>query len=182
MRRHGPSSRVTSDLDDLRKGGPKYGDPVDQSPELHQQAILARAEARAFDGAPPLVPHPIDEQSAHSCISCHEQGLMVKDRRAPLMSHRFLDNCTACHVTVAPRAFGKAPELDNDFVGIESPGPGTRASEGAPPIIPHTTHMREKCAACHGLGGPEGIRTSHPELHSCTQCHAPATTELPWRL
>ena len=129
-----------------------------------------------------MVPHPIDEQSAHSCINCHEQGLRVEGRRAPVMSHRFLENCTACHVTVAPRPFGEERSLENSFAGLQSPGPGERAWEDAPPTIPHTTYMRDNCAACHGLGGPAGLRTTHPERLSCIQCHAPATTELPWQL
>lgn len=180
-RRHGPSSKVTSSLDQLRGGGPKIGDPVTVSREGQEQAVAKRAETRGYDGAPPVVPHPIDEQSAHSCITCHQQGLWVEGRRAPVMSHPFLDNCTACHVPSAPRHFGDERPLDNFFVGLASTGPGERAWKDAPPTVPHSVYMRETCVACHGLNGVPGLRTSHPELTSCSQCHAPATTELPWR-
>lgn len=180
-RRHGPSSEVTSPLDRFRAGVPAYGDPVRTSPTLHAQAVAARAERRAFDGAPPVVPHPIDEQSAHACAACHQDPLRIEGRRVPVMSHPFLDNCTACHVTAAPRAFGEPPALDSDFTGRGSPGLGDRAFAEAPPTIPHGIHMRETCAACHGLGGPAGLRTTHPERLECRQCHAASTTDLPWQ-
>ncbi|MBW2528648.1 MAG: hypothetical protein JRI23_31025 [Deltaproteobacteria bacterium] len=181
QRRYGSRSAVRSPLPGLREGMPKYGDPVTLSAAAHEEAVAARTNLRAFDGAPPFVPHPIDEQSSHSCIACHEHGLRVEGRRAPVMSHRFLDNCTSCHATVADRPFGEARVVENDFDPLASPGPGERASEAAPPTIPHGVHMRETCAACHGLGGPEGLRTTHPELQSCTQCHAATSTDLPWR-
>ncbi len=180
-RRHGPSSKVTSVLDRFRRAGPKIGDPVEVSREGQEQAVAKRGEARGFDGAPPVVPHPIDEQSAHSCITCHREGLWIEGRRAPVMSHRFLDNCTACHVPSAPRHFGQERPMENFFVGLASTGPGERAWEDAPPTIPHSVYMRETCAGCHGLNGMPGLRTSHPELGSCIQCHAPAQSELPWQ-
>lgn len=181
LRQQGPNSEVTSSLDRFREAGPKFGDPVMVTPAQRDETLAARAERRAYDGAPPVVPHPIDEQSAHACVACHQGGMRIEGRRVPVMSHEFLDNCTACHVTAAPRAFGEAPQLDNGFAGAPSPGPGASAFEGAPPTIPHPLHMRDNCAACHGLGGPAGLRTTHPELLNCRQCHAPSSTELPWQ-
>jgi len=90
-RRQGPQSRVTSPLDSLRRGLPKAAD----GGELSE----AQALRRAFEGAPPVVPHPIDQQGTHSCLSCHEHSMKVGDRVAPVTSHPLLANCTQCHVS-----------------------------------------------------------------------------------
>ncbi|HRC56557.1 MAG TPA: hypothetical protein PKU97_11575, partial [Kofleriaceae bacterium] len=63
---------------------------------------------------------------------------------------------------------------DSAFVGLPAPGRGERAWPGAPPTIPHTTWMRERCDSCHGVWGASGLRSTHPWRQSCTQCHAPA--------
>ena len=60
----------------------------------------------------------------------------------------------------------------NTFVGWQRSGPGTRALAGSPPTIPHTTWLREDCESCHGLIARPGLRTTHPWLTNCVQCHA----------
>ncbi len=142
---------------------------------LSREATLAqRAQRRAFNGAPPVVPHAIDQQNASSCLVCHGDGLKVGVVVAPKMSHETYANCTQCHVesinralppTTGPRA---AATL---FQGLSTPGPGERAWPGAPPIIPHTTWMRENCTSCHGTLADQGLMTSHPWRGNCLQCH-----------
>lgn len=142
-------------------------------------AVGARAARRAFAGAPPVVPHPIVQDSAASCLACHGPGLVIKDKVASKMSHPPYASCTQCHVPaggltlpVASIALAE-PLAENHFAALPSPLRGTRAWPGAPPTIPHSTYMREDCLSCHGPQGLIGLRTSHPERQSCTQCHAP---------
>lgn len=147
-------------------------------------AAAQRAQRRAYSGAPPVVPHAIDQMNAASCIVCHGQGLKVGDVVAPKMSHEPYANCTQCHVessnralppTTGPRA---AATL---FKGLGTPGPGERAWPGAPPVIPHTTWMRENCNSCHGALADKGLRTSHPWRINCVQCHAGSADMDQWQ-
>lgn len=143
------------------------------------EAIREREERRAFAGAPPLVPHPIVQDSAASCLACHGPGLVIKDRVASRMSHPPYASCTQCHVPAGglqlPIRLAELsqPLAENRFVALPSPRQGVRAWPGAPPGIPHGTHMREDCLSCHGPRGLAGLRTSHPDRQSCLQCHAP---------
>jgi nitrate reductase (cytochrome), electron transfer subunit len=142
-----------------------------------EQARLARATNRAYDGAPPTIPHPIEQVSSASCLACHGEGLRVKDRTAAKISHPHWSNCTQCHAPSSGVPFDSTlarPLADNHFRGSQAPGPGARAHEGAPPQIPHTIWMRNDCASCHGPKGSPALRTTHPERPNCMQCHAPA--------
>jgi cytochrome c-type protein NapB len=140
-------------------------------------ALADRAKNRAYDGAPPIIPHPVEAQSAASCLACHGEGLKIGERIASKISHAHLTNCTQCHVEQSRSGLPWAVEPPvNDFVGVYRAGPGERANPGAPPTIPHHTWMRENCASCHGLVTRPGIRTTHPWLTNCTQCHAPSAT------
>jgi cytochrome c-type protein NapB len=134
-----------------------------------------RALRRAYSGAPPVVPHAIDQQNASSCLVCHGDGMKVGDVVAPRMSHQTYANCTQCHVESVNRAL--PPTTDpraaaSLFQGLAAPGPGERAWPGAPPTIPHTTWMRESCTSCHGELADKGLRTSHPWRGNCVQCHS----------
>lgn len=154
-------------------------------------AVEKRRSRRAYDGAPPVIPHPVDPTSPASCRACHETGLVIRDLIAPRMSHGDLGSCTQCHVpaggTGIPMLAETAalpPFAENAFNGVRSSGAGSRAWPGAPPTIPHTVQMRENCASCHGLTGLPGLRTTHPERTLCVQCHVPESGAggLPWRL
>ena len=137
-------------------------------------ALEQRARNRAFNGAPPTVPHPIDQQTDAACIACHEAGAVTATIRIPRMSHQFLANCTQCHVESHSRHLPSELASENSFTGLLAPTAGPRAYPGAPPQIPHTTWMRSDCMSCHGYEGRHGIRTTHPWRSSCLQCHAPA--------
>lgn len=164
----GPNANRRSSLADLKFDHPGSLDMVMRSDELRQAALVDRAKNRAYDGAPPTIPHPVSTSSANGCLACHGNGLKVGDRIASRMSHPFMTNCTQCHVEQAPGP------VATTFVGLFRSGPGERASPAAPPTIPHHTWMRQDCTSCHGLVTRPGTRTTHPWLTNCTQCHAPS--------
>jgi len=138
-------------------------------------AAHERARRRAFDGAPPVIPH---ESFGAECASCHGQrGVHVPELGfAPPSPHAatpglsLLSRCTQCHVFaettgvfVASSFAGRPQDLRR----------GERAYEGAPPVVPHAAFLRENCLACHsGPAAREEIRTTHPERENCLQCHA----------
>lgn len=144
-------------------------------PEQKTFALAMREQNRAYNGAPPTVPHPIDQMSAQACVVCHANGTKTKTLRIPRMSHQFLINCTQCHVENTPRHMPASLFRENSFVGLPAPTGGPRAYEGAPPQIPHSTWMRVECMSCHGFTGLQGIRTTHPWRQNCQQCHAPSS-------
>ncbi len=149
--------------------------PLSSDGERRQSFLEARLQRRAFDGAPPVVPHPIDQMSAASCIACHRASRYIgKGVWTPPMSHPYYANCTQCHAEMHSTESVPWIEAGNTFHGRANPGLGSRAWDGAPPTIPHTTWMRENCLSCHGPRGANPIRTSHPWRVSCTQCHAPS--------
>ena len=163
-----PNAHWQQSLSQLQYDRPSIFAPVVRTEEMKLAARADRAHNRAYDGAPPTIPHPVEAQSAASCLACHGEGLRVGDRVASKISHVHLTNCTQCHVEQA------SVPVENTFVGVYRAGPGERANLGAPPTIPHHTWMRENCHSCHGLVTRSGTRTTHPWLTSCTQCHAPS--------
>lgn len=174
----GQRSGWSEDVAKLRERSPGLFDAFEPGDE--KAALARRAALRAYDGAPPRIPHAVRQDSAPECLACHQDGLRIGDRVAAAMSHEPYVSCTQCHVVdEAPMPGGADLEPDprdvtNSFVGMASPERGPRAWEIAPPQIPHRTFMRERCDACHGVDGPDAIRSSHPYRQSCTQCHAPA--------
>lgn len=142
--------------------------------ETDRDAALARRAARrAYDGAPPTIPHEIDQLSVPSCLSCHEHGIQIAGLIAPRISHPSFGSCVQCHVVAAdPRPGAATPAAPaTDFAGLESARRGTRAWPDAPPTIPHTTWMRNHCTSCHGPFGSNGLKSTHPWRTACTQCH-----------
>lgn len=179
--RPGPNAGWGGDLEALRDEAPRPVLP--QGPERDEargRDLAARAERRAYDGAPPTIPHPVGQSQRAECLACHLEGLRVGERVASAMSHEPYGQCTQCHVpSVSPLPFdsfaGQArPHDGNRFVGLEAVPVGERAWAGAPPTMPHKTLMRTVCGSCHGTYGAEGLRTSHAERQNCLQCHAPS--------
>lgn len=165
-----------SDLAKLIFVKPGPFDPVIRTDEMKQIALADRIRNRAYDSAPPVIPHAINQPQVSNCLACHEQGIKVGDRVATKVSHPHYSNCTQCHVEEnrSESALVKHFLSENEFEGTKRAGPGTRVWPGAPPTIPHTTWMRQDCTSCHGLVARAGIRTTHPWLTNCTQCHAPS--------
>lgn len=137
-----------------------------------------RALRRAFDGAPPVIPHM---KMGANCTSCHTQvGIQFGEMGfAPPMPHTTSPNsgvfarCEQCHVY----AEEKGLFVENDFQPLRQDlRKGRRATEISPPTMPHAVFMRENCAACHtGPAAREEIRCPHPERIRCGQCHVPVT-------
>jgi cytochrome c-type protein NapB len=145
-----------------------------------KSAAEVRAERRAYDGAPPVIPHP---NLGAACTSCHhERGVEVQGLGfAPRMPHANTDGlsdvarCVQCHVFQT----GKGEFRPSGFVGLRQDlRKGARASPGAPPVIPHLVQLREQCVSCHdGPAAREAIRTPHPERARCRQCHLEQVVE-----
>jgi cytochrome c-type protein NapB len=135
-----------------------------------------RAAGRAYDGAPPTIPHDVQ---IGACTSCHDEdgsaiagvGVAPASPHGAAAATGALRRCRQCHV----------PEQSRDvfvasvFTGLpQGPWRGARATPGAPPSIPHTLQLRENCLSCHaGPAARTEIRTSHPERRRCRQCHVP---------
>jgi nitrate reductase (cytochrome), electron transfer subunit len=138
---------------------------------------------RVYDGAPPLIPHAVNDDMSigdKSCLQCHVAGGYSPEMQAytPVVPHPELQSCTSCHVPVL-----EAESLfrANNWQAAAPPQLGLAAFDGAPPPVPHGLQMRENCAACHaGLAAPPEIATDHIERASCTQCHLPQQNEEHW--
>ncbi len=138
---------------------------------------VGRATRRAYNGAPPVIPH---DSFGMACVSCHTgTGTAIPNVGfAPPSPHdetpgmSAASNCKQCHV------FRQTEELfvENRFVGMpQDLRRGSRLFNGAPPVIPHGILMRENCAACHsGPAARAELLCSHPERTNCRQCHVSA--------
>ena len=140
------------------------------------RSLDQRAALRAYEGAPPVIPHATLDMNIQTCRACHASGLRTGDRTARMVSHTYLPNCTQCHVEARGPFMELAPSpAPNRFDGLRASGyGGTRAYTGAPPVMPHTTFMRTNCVSCHGEHGYDGWRPDHLSRTNCIQCHLPA--------
>lgn len=140
------------------------------------RSIEQRAKLRAFEGAPPVVPHATTDMNVRTCRACHGQGLRAGDKTAKMIPHAGMTNCTQCHVEAESPLLGDLPSPANSFTGYRSSGyGGTRAWAGAPPVMPHAVFMRTNCVACHGEFGYDGWRPDHLSRTNCAQCHGSAS-------
>jgi cytochrome c-type protein NapB len=175
----GPNARLyETAVPALSRDLPALGTEVRQTDEERAAALALRATRRAYDGAPPTIPHDVGQRDEPPCLACHENGARIAGKTATRMSHERHDNCLQCHVVMNDPRPG-APRVlppENGFVGAPSASRGERAYAGAPPTIPHPTLMRTECGSCHGVAGISGMRSTHPWRQSCTQCHAPSAT------
>ena len=168
----------SEDMAALRASGPSALEPVPLAGTEKASDLAARAARRAYDGAPPRIPHAIRQDAAPECLACHEEGLRFRGLLGTPMSHTAYTSCTQCHVVTESPIPGGADlipdprDVPNVFVGLEATPAGPRAWSIAPPQLPHTTWMRERCDSCHGVNGRDAIRSSHPWRESCQQCHA----------
>jgi cytochrome c-type protein NapB len=174
IRELGPNRDFRTRLTDLVRTPVTAPAPGTIDPAVKLASLERRENNRAYNGAPPVIPHAIDQMSSESCMACHEDALRVGDRSGGRIPHPYLASCTQCHVEDWSRDLAARDVADNSFQGMPAPLEGPRAWIGAPPIIPHSTLMRTDCLSCHGPGGPAGLQTTHPERQSCFQCHAPS--------
>jgi nitrate reductase (cytochrome), electron transfer subunit len=174
-RRFGPNQQWRYALTDLERIDAPLPQDRWHTPMMVDDYLSERADRRAFDGAPPTVPHPIDQMSTSACMACHAQAQYVGKRiYAPAMTHDFMPNCTQCHVEQHSSTFDPFLLADNTFEGTVRPDRGSRAWSAAPPTVPHPIVLRENCLSCHGPAGAHAIRTEHPWDAVCLQCHIPA--------
>ena len=152
--------------------------PVD---ETHQRSLNTYYNNRAYHGAPPSIPHPVEDEKSmggKDCLKCHENGGFVKkwEAYAPVTPHPEYENCRQCHVPVKTNGVFKGTNFDK----IPAPKAGiNNALAGSPPVIPHQIQLRENCLACHaGPSAPKEIRVSHPERVNCRQCHVVNNKEV----
>ena len=159
-------------------GSTEAGGPLGLPAASRDQVVALRGSRRAFDGAPPAIPHPVDDRT-RDCLACHGQPANVGGIRVPTISHPPYVQCRQCHVQLVPTALGTVaggpPTAASSFQAVGSAGRGARAYPEAPPQIPHPVFMRERCNACHGTYGRQGLRSSHPERVMCQQCHVAST-------
>ena len=166
----------TENIDELKQDRPDLFETVENTERELVATLSARAERRAYDGAPPTVPHPVKQLGDLACVACHTDGVKVRGRIARPMSHEFFANCTQCHaaektsVPIDPNLAHSVP-VENSFEGLAPDVWGATAWAGAPPEMPHREFMRSECTSCHGGLGYEGMQTTHPWRQSCQQCH-----------
>ena len=170
----GPTAHRTASLTTIPQPAYELMAEVKPNETEKLQSLNERSARRAYNGAPPVIPHAVEKTNDAACYACHGQGIRVEQRIARKMSHSFLANCTQCHASPPAKPF-EAMDLnvENRFVGAAAPLAGTRAYPGAPPVIPHATWMRSECLSCHGgRTGWSGMQSSHPWRSACVQCHA----------
>lgn len=170
----GPNRHWRSDLDKL----PRPDADVNQefTPTLAEKlaSLEQRSQRRAYNGAPPTIPHSAHQMQSAQCIACHQASVRVGDKTSAALPHPYLTNCQQCHVQSSPQDFEPFVLAENLFEGLPAPQQGARAWPGAPPVIPHATFMRSDCLACHGPTGDPGLRTTHAWRRNCMQCHVPS--------
>ncbi|HSG07834.1 MAG TPA: hypothetical protein VLA36_05740 [Longimicrobiales bacterium] len=148
----------------------------EKSPHVVVPTRADRRSRRAFEGAPPFIPHPLEPETERTqdCAPCHEFGGYNPLLRtyAPRAPHPEKTNCLQCHV----RPVTTGIFVESDWVYVDWPPYGAGGViEGSPPTVPHSLQMREHCLACHGgAAAAPDIRTPHPERFNCRQCHVPA--------
>ncbi len=175
QQRIGPTRQRVSSVASLRNQREIPLEGFVPDPEAKRASLALRAERRAYNGAPPIIPHDVEQLSNASCLTCHGAGFQLENRTAKQLPHPYLANCMQCHAPNAPTVLTGQPLAANLFDGVKAPWEGERAWPGAPPVVPHTTWMRDNCLACHGPTGWPGMETTHPWRENCMQCHAPSS-------
>lgn len=142
--------------------------------ELHFRTLKTYYDNKAYHGAPPSIPHPVEDErnmGGKSCLKCHQNGGFVEkyNAYAPVVPHPEKINCRQCHVPEKTSTLFK----ETNWIKVPAPAVGiNNALEGSPPIIPHQIQLRENCLSCHaGPSAPKEIRVTHPERINCRQCH-----------
>lgn len=129
---------------------------------------------RSYDGAPPVIPHEINESTERiNCLSCHQYGGLAPllKKSAPRSPHPEYSQCLQCHVPQKTKNTFKG--MVNEFVRFTNkPVVSPKTLPSAPPVIPHGPQYRTQCQTCHvGSGAVSGLKSNHPERQNCLQCH-----------
>jgi cytochrome c-type protein NapB len=95
-----------------------------------------RDALRAFEGAPPMLPHAVDQRGMPACLACHQDGMTVNGRVAPAMTHTAYASCLQCHApaggvpTRSPSPHSVSTE--STFVGVRGRDETAPARRSAP--------------------------------------------------
>lgn len=134
-----------------------------------------RDALRLYEGAPPVIPHLVEQWGRYDCLVCHRDGNAAgAGRTAPIAPHPEQTNCRQCHVARTTTATFR----DSTFSALRLPGVfPPRANPIGPPHVPHRLQDRGNCASCHlpktVAGGSQGPVPRHGMRSNCTQCHVP---------
>ncbi len=142
--------------------------------QLKVRSVKDYYARRAYPGAPPSIPHPINNETLikQDCNSCHEKGGYVPQYSAftPVTPHPDFENCLQCHGLNIEKGLFR----EIDWYKIKPPSIGHSALPGGPPQIPHELQLRKNCQACHsGAAALVEFNCPHPERINCIQCHTP---------
>jgi len=151
-------------------GGSDLGLYDPDSMDSRSALLAARRETRAYDGAPPVIPHEVASRGRENCNGCHTPNATDNPERVgPPRSHPAWGDCRQCHVEIHRDDLFVASNLD----ALWWPAEGSRLYSSAPPTIPHTLQNRQLCEVCHiGQQAPATLRAAHGMRDNCTQCHA----------
>lgn len=158
--------------------------PWSGASQRSERTIWEYVRRRAYPGAPPIIPHevdPVERTTDQDCQSCHEEG-GYSDRYeafAPVTPHQrgVFQNCRQCHTPQRTEERFRP----NDWKTVSPPETNQRDMPTAPPQIPHDLQNRSFCLSCHsGPGAVQSLRSSHPHLSNCRQCHQPKNTSETW--
>lgn len=141
--------------------------PATPKPEPTALAEIPRAERRAYDGGPPVIPH---DPMEGSCLACHDGNAAPAFPHANTAGLSEESRCVQCHVYRTTDALFTA----SAFAGYPQDvnRRGERKTPKAAPKRPHRAFMRDNCLACHsGEHARAEIKTSHPERPKCALCH-----------
>ncbi|MCY4524079.1 MAG: hypothetical protein OXB84_05000 [Halobacteriovoraceae bacterium] len=157
----------------------KHPNFIDQS--VPRRMLKSFYSLRAYNGAPPVIPHPVLKKNTltgDTCLGCHLHGGFTPkfNAYAPVTPHPEKTSCRQCHNPIKDISLFKTSNW------VKNTGKrGIAHLPGAPLVIPHSLHMRENCLACHsGPAAVKEIRTTHPERINCLQCHVEKKTAKVW--
>jgi cytochrome c-type protein NapB len=151
------------------------------SKEMQPASQAVREQRRAFQGAPPVIPH---HRLGGACVTCHNAGgdqVIPNLGIAPANPHLKTtglgakSRCEQCHVFEQTDGLFAETEFTPFFVRLAK---SKSSVPREPPAIPHALFMREDCKACHaGPAARPEIRCQHAERQRCRQCHiSPASS------
>lgn len=149
-------------------------------PALTLTPTSVRAERRAYQGAPPVIPHAPQRaacQVCHTTVGKEVPGLGVAPANPHHAdeSHAASWNCRQCHLFQEPAGRATRSSFQETPFSLRR---GSRLYSTAPPTIPHTLLLRRNCVGCHsGVAARPEIRCSHPERVHCGQCHVRGETQ-----
>lgn len=154
---------------------------MEVAPGVASRSLGVFYQRRAYPGAPPVVPHPVDPEinRTQACNVCHEKGGFTPRFNAyvPVTPHPQYRNCLQCHAQTAQNQVSGV-FVESDWLSVRPPVLHRPALPGNPPPMPHGLQLRDNCLACHA--GPAAIapvRTGHPDRLNCQQCHVPRNTQ-----